>query len=104
MTGLLEVEQDKLARLVITRDTVEEVVDKAAAPMRAGRIAAAMGSADTAAKREGLRAKPTQLVERGWAAEEPGLFIRHESSIVGCHVMLHGRISALIAARSAIAR
>ncbi len=134
LTGLLEVEEDRLSRLVITRETVEEVVGEAAgtvedlavefdrvdpgassgvagsppigvltvppwrpglmaaalptayrdaveiladaaAPMRAGQIATAMGLEDTAAKREGLRSKLKRLVERGWAMEkEPGLF------------------------------
>ncbi|GAA2640748.1 hypothetical protein SMC26_45895 [Actinomadura fulvescens] len=130
LTGLLEAEEDKLSRLVITRETVQEVVGEAAgnleelvaepgpvdpgepvtspigvltvpswrpgmrasalptayqdaveiladaaAPMRAGQIAAAMGLEDSAAKREGLRSKLKRLVERGWATEnEPGLF------------------------------
>ncbi|MDL4818682.1 hypothetical protein [Actinomadura opuntiae] len=43
--------------------------------MRAGQVAAAMGLADSAAKREGLRSKLKRLVERGWAVEDgPGLF------------------------------
>lgn len=129
LTGLLEVEEDRLSRLVITRETVQEVVGEAvgtaedlvaergsvdpgevaspigvmtvppwrpgmtpselptayrdaveiladaAAPMRAGQIAGAMGLEDSAAKREGLRSKLKRLVERGWATEnEPGLF------------------------------
>lgn len=130
LNGLLEAEEDRLSRLVITRETVEEVVGEAAgtvedlvsesgsvdpgeaaaspigvltvppwrpgmtasalptayqdaveiladaaAPMRAGQIATAMGLEDSAAKREGLRSKLKRLVERGWAAQdEPGLF------------------------------
>jgi hypothetical protein len=129
LNGLLEVEEDRLSRLVITRETVQEVVGEAAgaveefvvesgpvdpgevtspigvltvppwrpgmtasalptayqdavailadaaAPMRAGQIATAMGLEDSAAKREGLRSKLKRLVARGWAAEnEPGLF------------------------------
>ncbi|MEU5884982.1 hypothetical protein [Spirillospora sp. NPDC047279] len=129
LTGLLEAEEDKLSRLVITRETVQEVVSEAsgavedlvavpgpvnageavaspigvltvppwrpgmaaselpaayrdaveilsdaAAPMRAGQVAAAMVLEDSAAKREGLRSKLKRLVERGWATEnEPGL-------------------------------
>jgi hypothetical protein len=130
LNGLLEVEEDRLSRLVITRETVQEVVGEAAgtlerpvaesgpvdsgevgaspigvltvppwrpgmtasalptayqdaleiladaaAPMRAGQIATAMGLEDSAAKREGLRSKLKRLVARGWATEnEPGLF------------------------------
>lgn len=130
LNGLLEDEEDRLSRLVITRETVEEVVGEvagavedlvaesghavlgegvgspigvltvpswrpgmsasalptayqdaveiladAAAPMRAGQIAAAMGLEESAAKREGLRSKLKRLVERGWATERgPGLF------------------------------
>ncbi|MEU5876338.1 hypothetical protein [Spirillospora sp. NPDC047279] len=51
-----------------------EILADAAAPMRAGQIAAAMGLEDSAAKREALRSKLKRLVERGWATEnEPGL-------------------------------
>lgn len=134
LNGLLEAEEDRLSRLVITRETVEEVLGEAAqvdaesvgeagsvemvraaegpaspigvltvprwrpgmsvsvlpeayrdaveiladaaAPMRAGQIAAAMGLQESAAKREGLRSKLKRLVERGWArADEPGLFM-----------------------------
>lgn len=133
LNELLEAEEDRLSRLVITRETVEEIVGEfaqvsagpadeavsvemvravegsaspigvmtvppwrpgmmasvlpeayldaveiladAAAPMRAGQIAVAMGLEDSAAKREGLRSKLKRLVERGWASEnEPGLF------------------------------
>ncbi|GAA2220687.1 hypothetical protein GCM10009850_122540 [Nonomuraea monospora] len=57
------------------RDAVEIMVDAGRA-MRAGQIAVAMGLADEAAKREGLRSKLKRLVERGWAREEgPGLFM-----------------------------
>ncbi|WP_279505289.1 hypothetical protein [Actinomadura sp. KC06] len=37
----------------------------AAAPVRAGQVAAAMGLEDSAAKREALRSKLKRLVERG---------------------------------------
>jgi hypothetical protein len=133
VNGLMEAEEDRLSRLVITRETVEEVLGEAAgvdagpvgetvsvemaraagvpaspigvltvppwrpgmrasalpeayrdaveiladaaAPMRAGQIAVAMGLQASAAKREGLRSKLKRLVERGWATEnEPGLF------------------------------
>jgi hypothetical protein len=132
LNGLLEVEEDLLSRLVITRETVEEILGEAARlvgesadeagsvevvqavggagplgvvtvppwrrgmtasvlpaayrdaveiladaaeAMRAGRIATAMGLADSAAKREGLRSKLKRLVERGWVCEDgPGLF------------------------------
>ncbi|MFG2085283.1 hypothetical protein [Spirillospora sp. NPDC048824] len=56
------------------RDAVEIMADAGGA-MRAGQILVAMGLADGAAKREGLRSKLKRLVERGWAAEDgPGLF------------------------------
>jgi hypothetical protein len=130
LASRFEAEEDRLSRLVITRETVEEILGEAASPvavpvgegeavepvdaqpsvggvvtvpswrpgmsvrvlpaayrdaveimadaggaMRAGQILAAMGMADEAAKREGLRAKLKRLVERGWAAEDgPGLF------------------------------
>lgn len=137
LNGLLEVEEDRLARLVITRETVEEILGgaaqvveepaaggrsvepagtagaasrlgvvtvprwrpgmstsvlptayrdaveilaDAAEAMRAGQIATAMGLADEAAKREGLRSKLKRLVERGWACEDgPGLFTLAEA-------------------------
>src|SRR6266566_3948132 len=87
--------EERLSRLVITRETVEEVlngsgaeatvVPDGAAPsrpghlsavgVRAGQIAAAAGLSTDKAKVEGLRSKLKRLVERGWLAEAgPGLF------------------------------
>ncbi|MFI7443196.1 hypothetical protein [Nonomuraea indica] len=57
------------------RDAVEIMADAGRA-LRAGQVAVAMGLADEAAKREGLRSNLKRLVERGWAREEgPGLFM-----------------------------
>jgi hypothetical protein len=120
----LEAEEERLSRLVITAETVEEIVgeaavaDEAGGPepvdevvrrgvvtvppwrpglgmdalpqayrdvlevladaggaMRAGKISAAMGRGESAAKVEGLRGKLKRLVERGWLAEPgPGEF------------------------------
>ncbi|MFI0451491.1 hypothetical protein [Actinomadura sp. 6N118] len=58
----------------VYRDAVEIMADAGKA-VRAGQILQAMGVADEAAKREGLRSKLKRLVERGWAREDgPGLF------------------------------
>jgi chromosome segregation ATPase len=71
--------EERLSRLVITRETVEqvlEVLEDAGRPLRAVQIAATAGLSTDKAKVEGLRSKLKRLVERGWLAEEagPGLF------------------------------
>ena len=120
--------EERLSRLVITRETVEEVLDSAATeiapvspaaepggtalpgpgrspvtvppwraglevsvlprgyrdllevaedagrPLRAGQIAAAAGLSTDRGKVEALRARLKRLAERGWLAEEAGLF------------------------------
>src|SRR6266853_1443419 len=79
--------EERLSRLVITRETVDEVLSEAGeqassaavpdgtGPSRFGHLPAAGLSTDKA-KVEGLRAKLKRLAERGWLAEEagPGLF------------------------------
>jgi hypothetical protein len=51
-----------------------EVAEDAGRPLRAVQIAAAAGLSTDKAKVETLRAKLKRLVERGWLAEEAGLF------------------------------
>src|ERR1700745_4095357 len=85
--------EERLSRLVIARETVDEVLSGAGAeassavmpdggvaswsghPSPVGAVAGAALSRDKA-KVEGLRSKLKRLVERGWLAEEagPGLF------------------------------
>lgn len=56
------------------QDLLEAVTD-AAAPIRAGTIAAACGLSTDKSKVEGLRSKLKRLVERGWLIEDgPGRF------------------------------
>lgn len=133
LAGQLAQAEERLSRLVITRETVEEVLDSAATeiapvspaveqpegaalprpgrspvigvvtvpawraglevsvlpqgyrdllevaedagrPLRAGQIAAAAGLSTDRGKVETLRAKLKRLAERGWLAEEAGLF------------------------------
>jgi chromosome segregation ATPase len=90
--------EERLSRLVITRETVEEVppwqaglevsvlpqayrdllevAEDAGRPLRAAEVAAAAGLSTDRVKVETLRSKLKRLVERGWLAEEagPGLF------------------------------
>lgn len=51
-----------------------EVAEDAGRPLRAGQIAAAAGLPTDRGKVESLRAKLKRLAERGWLAEEAGLF------------------------------
>jgi cell division septum initiation protein DivIVA len=51
-----------------------EVAGDAGRPLRAGQIAAAAGLPSDRGKVESLRAKLKRLAERGWLAEEAGLF------------------------------
>ena len=51
-----------------------EVAEDAGRPLRAGQIAAAAGLSTDRGKVETLRAKLKRLAERGWLAEEAGLF------------------------------
>lgn len=51
-----------------------EVAEDAGRPLRAGQIAAAAGLPAERGKVETLRAKLKRLAERGWLAEEAGLF------------------------------
>ena len=51
-----------------------EVAEDAGRPLRAAQIAAAAGLSTDKAKVETLRSKLKRLVERGWLAEEAGLF------------------------------
>lgn len=51
-----------------------EVAEDAGRPLRAGQIAAAAGLPVDRGKVETLRAKLKRLAERGWLAEEAGLF------------------------------
>jgi cell division septum initiation protein DivIVA len=91
--------EERLSRLVIARETVDEVLSEGAEaspamperaapsrfghlspiggrPVRAAQIAAAAGLSTDKSKVEGLRSKLKRLAERGWLAEEagPGLF------------------------------
>jgi hypothetical protein len=83
LNGLLEAEEDRLARLVITRETVEEILGEAAQvgeePAAGARSLEPAETAE-AASRLGVvtvpRSKLKRLVERGWATEDgPGLFM-----------------------------
>jgi cell division septum initiation protein DivIVA len=51
-----------------------EVAEDAGRPLRAGQIAAAAGLSTDRGKVESLRSKLKRLAERGWLAEEAGLF------------------------------
>jgi len=51
-----------------------EVAEDAGRPLRAGQIAAAAGLSTDRGKVETLRSKLKRLAERGWLAEEAGLF------------------------------
>ena len=51
-----------------------EVAEDAGRPLRAGQIAAAAGLGTDRGKVETLRAKLKRLAERGWLAEDAGLF------------------------------
>ncbi len=51
-----------------------EVAEDAGRPLRAGQIAAAAGLSTDRGKVETLRAKLKRLAERGWLAEDAGLF------------------------------
>ena len=51
-----------------------EVAEDAGRPLRAGQIAAAAGLSTDRGKVETLRARLKRLAERGWLAEEAGLF------------------------------
>ena len=51
-----------------------EVAEDAGRPLRAGQFAAAAGLSTDRGKVETLRAKLKRLAERGWLAEEAGLF------------------------------
>jgi hypothetical protein len=51
-----------------------EVAEDAGRPLRAGQFAAAAGLSTDRGKVEMLRAKLKRLAERGWLAEEAGLF------------------------------
>lgn len=51
-----------------------EVAEDAGRPLRAGQVAAAAGLSTDRGKVETLRAKLKRLAERGWLAEEAGLF------------------------------
>ena len=51
-----------------------EVAEDAGRPLRAAQIAAAAGLSTDRGKVETLRAKLKRLVERGWLAEEAGLY------------------------------
>ncbi len=51
-----------------------EVAEDAGRPLRAGQIAAAAGLSTGRGKVETLRSKLKRLAERGWLAEEAGLF------------------------------
>jgi cell division septum initiation protein DivIVA len=51
-----------------------EVAEDAGGPLRAGQIAAAAGLSTDRGKVETLRSKLKRLAERGWLAEEAGLF------------------------------
>jgi hypothetical protein len=51
-----------------------EVAEDAGRPLRAGQIAAAAGLSTDRGKVEALRSKLKRLAERGWLAEEAGLF------------------------------
>jgi polyhydroxyalkanoate synthesis regulator phasin len=55
------------------RDLVE-VAEDAGRPLRAGQIAAAAGLSTDRGKVETLRARLKRLAERGWLAEDAGLF------------------------------
>jgi len=52
-----------------------EVAEDAGRPLRAGQIAAAAGLSTDRGKVETLRSKLKRLAERGWLAEEAGLFV-----------------------------
>jgi hypothetical protein len=51
-----------------------EVAEDAGRPLRAGQVAAAAGLSTDRGKVETLRAKLKRLAERGWLAEDAGLF------------------------------
>jgi chromosome segregation ATPase len=60
-----------------------EVAEDAGRPLRAGQIAAAAGLSTDRGKVEALRSKLKRLAERGWLAEDAGLFalpVRNGSS------------------------